>query len=428
MAHAIFILFFFALGACIGSFLNVVVWRLPRGESLITPPSHCPKCNTPLRWYDNLPVIGWIKLGGRCRYCKEPISPRYPIVEAITGALFAFYYVMFFMLNIGPCAEVRRMMEAGMIVVTAHVRLDLAMHWPIYILYMVLISALLAASLIDAELFIIPVEICWVLAAVGIMVHAIIDQPGFPGALNANAQSAALAAGGGVGLLISIALFYAKIIPMSFPHGEPLLEVDRTELIKEIEQARREGKDHPQADLVPPPYTKKDIRREIRKEMLFLMPPMLLAAAWWVLTMRVSAIGGLWASATSYHWVTGLLGSVLGALVGAFVVWITRILGTLGFGRVAMGLGDVHLMFGVGAIVGAGAATVAFFLAPFFGIVLAIYMLLTGTRRELPYGPYLSLATAFGLLFYCEIARYLSPGMQGLVIVVRNLLSGGSAL
>jgi leader peptidase (prepilin peptidase)/N-methyltransferase len=162
--------------------------------------------------------------------------------------------------------------------------------------------------------------------------------------------------------------------------------------------------------------------------MLFLMPPMLLAAAWWALTMRVSAIGGLWASATSYHWVTGLLGSVLGALVGAFVVWVTRILGTLGFGRVAMGLGDVHLMFGVGAIVGAGAATVAFFLAPFFGIVLAIYMLLTGTRRELPYGPYLSLATAFGLLFYCEIARYLSPGMQGLVIVVRNLLSGGSAL
>jgi leader peptidase (prepilin peptidase)/N-methyltransferase len=119
---------------------------------------------------------------------------------------------------------------------------------------------------------------------------------------------------------------------------------------------------------------------------------------------------------------------VLGALVVAFVVLVTRILGTLGFGRVAMGLGDVHLMFGVGAIIGAGAATVAFYLAPFFGIVLAIYMLLTGTRRELPYGPYLSLATAFGLLFYCEIARYLSPGMQGLVIVVRNLLTGGSAL
>ncbi len=69
--HVIFIPFIFALGACIGSFLNVVVWRLPRGESLVNPPSHCPKCNKRLRWYDNLPVIGWIKLGGRCRDCRR---------------------------------------------------------------------------------------------------------------------------------------------------------------------------------------------------------------------------------------------------------------------------------------------------------------------------------------------------------------------
>ena len=82
-------------------------------------------------------------------------------------------------------------------------------------------------------------------------------------------------------------------------------------------------------------------------------------------------------------------------------------------------------MFGGGAIIGAGAATVSFFIAPFFGIALAIYMLVTGTRRELPYGPYLSMAAAFCLLFYCDIAAYLTPGMMGLVIVIRNLLSGG---
>ena len=84
-----------------------------------------------------------------------------------------------------------------------------------------------------------------------------------------------------------------------------------------------------------------------------------------------------------------------------------------------MGLGDVHLMFGVGAIIGAGAATVAFFIAPFFGILIAIYMLLTGTRRELPYGPYLGLATAFVMLFYCPIAAYLTPGIQGLIGIAR---------
>jgi leader peptidase (prepilin peptidase) / N-methyltransferase len=142
---------------------------------------------------------------------------------------------------------------------------------------------------------------------------------------------------------------------------------------------------------------------------------------WWLATQRLGPVAAMWKTATSYDWVTGLLGSVLGALVGAFVVWITRILGTLGFGRVAMGLGDVHLMFGVGAIIGAGAATVAFFIAPFFGLVLALWMIATGTRRELPYGPYLSLATGFCLLFYCDIAAYLAPGMAGLMILLSGL-------
>jgi leader peptidase (prepilin peptidase)/N-methyltransferase len=91
-----------------------------------------------------------------------------------------------------------------------------------------------------------------------------------------------------------------------------------------------------------------------------------------------------------------------------------------------MGLGDVHLMFGVGAIIGAGASTVAFFLAPFFGIAVAIYMVATGTRRELPYGPYLSLATAFVLLFYCDIADYLRPGAQGLGILFQNLFGAAA--
>jgi len=89
-------------------------------------------------------------------------------------------------------------------------------------------------------------------------------------------------------------------------------------------------------------------------------------------------------------------------------------------------LGDVHLMFGVGAILGAAASTIAFFLAPFFGILVAIYMLLTGTRRELPYGPYLSLASAFVVLFYCPIAAKLAPGMQGLMLMIQQLFGGGS--
>ena len=75
------------IGALFGSFLNVVAYRLPRHESIITPASHCPKCGTPVKPYDNIPILSWLMLRGRCRSCAEPISPRYPLVEAGTGAL-----------------------------------------------------------------------------------------------------------------------------------------------------------------------------------------------------------------------------------------------------------------------------------------------------------------------------------------------------
>jgi len=77
------------LGMLIGSFLNVVAYRLPRRQSLATPGSRCPHCEHPVRAYDNVPVLSWLALRGRCRDCGEPVSKRYPIVEALTGVLFA---------------------------------------------------------------------------------------------------------------------------------------------------------------------------------------------------------------------------------------------------------------------------------------------------------------------------------------------------
>lgn len=76
-------------GAIIGSFLNVVIWRLPRGESLASPGSRCPHCGEPVRFYDNVPIVSWLVLRGRCRHCGYPISARYPLVEALTAALAA---------------------------------------------------------------------------------------------------------------------------------------------------------------------------------------------------------------------------------------------------------------------------------------------------------------------------------------------------
>jgi leader peptidase (prepilin peptidase)/N-methyltransferase len=77
------------IGAIVGSFLNVVVWRLPRGESLVKPRSRCPACDKPIAPYDNVPIVSWLLLQGRCRNCGARISPRYPLIELITAGAFA---------------------------------------------------------------------------------------------------------------------------------------------------------------------------------------------------------------------------------------------------------------------------------------------------------------------------------------------------
>lgn len=93
--NAILAFFAFWLGAVIGSFLNVVVWRVPRGESIVSPPSHCPKCGAAIRWYQNIPVLSWLALRGKCAKCRAPISPRYILVELLTGCLFLAAFLKF---------------------------------------------------------------------------------------------------------------------------------------------------------------------------------------------------------------------------------------------------------------------------------------------------------------------------------------------
>jgi leader peptidase (prepilin peptidase)/N-methyltransferase len=121
------------LGLVIGSFLNVVVWRLPRGESIVHPGSHCPHCDAPIGPADNIPVVSWLLLRGRCRRCRAPISVRYPLVELASGALWAAMALRF-----GP-------------------------NWALPA-YLVLVSALLALSLIDLDTFLLPNRIVYPLA------------------------------------------------------------------------------------------------------------------------------------------------------------------------------------------------------------------------------------------------------------------------
>ena len=97
--------FAFVFGSYIASFLNVCIWRIPREESVVWPPSHCPKCNARIRWYQNIPILSWIALRGRCANCHEPISARYVIVELLGGVLFLLVYLQWavpFFLRMSP--------------------------------------------------------------------------------------------------------------------------------------------------------------------------------------------------------------------------------------------------------------------------------------------------------------------------------------
>jgi leader peptidase (prepilin peptidase)/N-methyltransferase len=89
------IAFFFLFGIVIGSFLNVCISRIPEGLSIVTPRSRCPRCETPIKSYDNVPVFAWLWLRGKCRSCGYPISPMYPLVELLTGLLFVTSYLEF---------------------------------------------------------------------------------------------------------------------------------------------------------------------------------------------------------------------------------------------------------------------------------------------------------------------------------------------
>ena len=138
----VFACFAFAFGACIASFLNVCIWRLPREESVVRPGSHCPKCNAPIKWYQNIPIVSWCCLRGRCANCHQPISIRYTVVELLGGVLFLMAYLQWAMPNM-----LREMPILGLVPV-GDVWL-MAAEW-------LVVTGLILGSFIDLEHFYLP--------------------------------------------------------------------------------------------------------------------------------------------------------------------------------------------------------------------------------------------------------------------------------
>jgi leader peptidase (prepilin peptidase) / N-methyltransferase len=141
------IVWFFVFGAVIGSFLNVVVYRLPNGMSLIVPSSHCPACKHRIRWFDNIPIVSWLVLGRRCRDCHAPISARYPLVEGITAGMFALLAVAEFTFK-GINLPAREIYKIGEISISSG---DNAELYGILLFHLLLLSTLFAAALIEFD-------------------------------------------------------------------------------------------------------------------------------------------------------------------------------------------------------------------------------------------------------------------------------------
>ncbi len=249
----------FIFGLIIGSFLNVCIYRTPRNESIVYPGSRCTLCKKPIPWYDNIPLLSYLMLRGRCRVCHEKISFRYFAVELISAISFLILFMNF--------------------------RFNY-----IFWIYSLLTFSLILVTFIDLEFQIIPDRISLVGIFIGVIFSIV-----FPGL-----QSA-------------------------------------------------------------------------------------------------------------FTWKRAFLNSIIGALAGGGLIYLTGVLGQLAFKKESMGGGDVKLMAMLGAFLGWKMAILIFFLAPFFGTPIGIYVKLVKKEDIIPYGPYISLASFVAMVWGHKILSLLIP-------------------
>ncbi len=353
------LLWLFVLGAVIGSFLNVCVYRIPqhpdlKGQlrGLVSPGSHCPKCKTPICKTDNIPILGWLRLKGRCRNCQCKISFRYPLIELLNGLLFVVVYWMELPFDF----QTRPDQSCTWSPLGPHIIpegwSDIQMLHLRYFYHMVLFEALFVASLIDWDTMTIP------------------DASTVPAMV--------------VGVLGAVALGQIFVVPVWFQ--DPLWVSYAPTFLQDMF-----------GDMVRVPQTFPP--GAIKSGQFFEIPV-------WV------------QSAPHWH---GLAVSLTGFVVGGGLVWGVRWAGAITLKREAMGFGDVILMALVGSFLGWQITVVAFFFAPFLAMIATIisgigslFRKNTQSIASLPYGPYLSLSTLLVVLSWREIwpivGRWFSAG------------------
>jgi len=388
------IVFLFAIGCCMGSFLNVVIYRLPRDKSLVRPPSSCPSCGKHIQFYDNIPLFSWLFLCGKCRYCKTRISPRYFVIELLTGLVFVGAFALYF--HSGLRHGIPEFLSGG---------------WVLYLISIILFSSLIACSAIDLEMWIIPLSICWFATAAGLLGGAVAPLLIHPATIRHyfllptttdlifinHTTVASLTTGATIGLGISMLLLATGVLKRSYDFS-----------------GVRGSSENPSSSENPDgsansPQAEEGFndRFEMFREVLFLLPIIVCALAASQVVNQCPALHQWWLVFSQRPVVEGFMGSLAGYFVGCAIVWATRVFGTLAFGREAMGLGDVHLMGAAGTVIGPLFIVIAFFVAPFFGLMWAAVQMFSRKTRQIPYGPFLSLGILVVMILHDRIIDYL---------------------
>ena len=479
------LLFFTAIGLGIGSFLNAVIYRLPRDISLRNPRwSTCPLCHHRIRWYHNIPVISFILLRGRCHYCAAPISVRYPVIE-ISMAL-----VVLVLLDAFFVGEVRGSTLWGSYGLTEHITHD----WPILLAHIVLFACLLSMSAIDLEHYWVDIRFTNFATMFGFAMHAL-WTPHKPGGWYAPDDGTALMAMlmlGGLGLVWVLFICSPEVDPEDFGEREFL-------------------EDPPPSTTTTTPFARMDARTwfspsraivwvtgllllallvamavvesgnaRVRFAPRALLPLLLFfglilresivvresddqiaeaieserhgaramaVAEWWMLFPAIcfGAIGAwlfvfrpdvadhvgsaLRASIAipslpmmgDWSPLSGIARAATGYIIAGGIGWLIRIVFTLAFGKEALGTGDIHMMAAAGCVLGWPIVLLGFMLTCGLALTGWVCALPFKRSRAIPLGPWLSLSFLAVTVFYEEIISW--PIVDNVILAVPLLIS-----
>lgn len=344
------------LGAVVGSFLNVCIYRIPIDGLHIGNPrgSFCPSCKSAVRWYDNIPVLAWLWLRGRCRDCSESISPRYPLVEGLTSALFLLAAYRFGGDILGADLVVPGQIDTAQILLLLGV-----WGW---------ICALIVVSGIDLDHKIIPDRISIPATAAVLLVSPWNPVVGAAGTVES--MTLIEAAGGGLSLVLSM-LIGAVVLGGGFGRWVPNWEGQRRTLVESY---------------------------------LFYLIGALIGV--------VVASYLLGSGAEGSISIARIQSSLVGAATGAGVIYGVGKIGSIVFRKPAMGFGDVKWMGLLGATLGPLPALFAFLIACLLGSIVGIWMRLRRGASYIPFGPFLSAGALSMLLGRPELQwiwqRYLA--------------------